>query len=424
MGEVWVSGPGAATALAGALVTDRRDWPIGRAHYSHDLRARRRDHRRPHRLSRRRRALPRRPQRRQPRGRRRRAAASGSTGPTRRSTTRRCGRRSSPSRARARARSSGATDRRRPWRHSGTTPSPRAMPPACPRSWRAPATPARTASSCSSTGTSPGRLGRLLEAGADAASCPAGLGARDTLRLEAGMPLYGNELDRETTPFEAGLGRLRQARQAGRLRRPRRARAGASPRDRASSSSAWSFAARGIARHGYPVHRPGDAEPSGVVTSGTQSPTLGDAIAMAYVPPDSRRSVPWSRSPSGARVAAEVVPLPFYKRPAPPAQGASRPWRCPTICATPRTTSGSGSPKGKARWASPPTPRTSWATSSSSSFPPSGAASEAERRSASSSRSRPRATCTRRSPARSSPSTRRWPSSPSWSTRTRTARAG
>ena len=72
---------------------------------------------------------------------------------------------------------------------------------------------------------------------------------------------------------------------------------------------------RGIARHGYPVRRPGEPQPIGVVTSGSQSPTLGEAIAMAYVPP--------SDAPTGtmlevaireAAVPAEVVPLPFYRR--------------------------------------------------------------------------------------------------------------
>jgi len=72
---------------------------------------------------------------------------------------------------------------------------------------------------------------------------------------------------------------------------------------------------RGIARHGYRVYRPGAAEPCGVVTSGTASPTLGVPIAMAYLPPD--EVAPGTIVECGVRdtrVAAEVVPLPFYQR--------------------------------------------------------------------------------------------------------------
>ncbi len=157
---------------------------------------------------------------------------------------------------------------------------------------------------------------RLSEAGADRGLVPAGLGARDTLRLEAGMALYGNELDRDTTPFEAGLERLVGSEKAGdfvgrgALERARTT----GPRKRLVGLE---MRGRGIARHGYPVHRGGEAGPCGVITSGTLSPTLGRAVAMAYVPTD-------AASPGtmlevgirGSRVDAEVVPLPFYRRPA------------------------------------------------------------------------------------------------------------
>ena len=74
---------------------------------------------------------------------------------------------------------------------------------------------------------------------------------------------------------------------------------------------------RGIARHGYPVHLPGVAEACGEVTSGTMSPTLEVPIGMAYVPPD--QAAPGTRievAIRASRVPAEVVPLPFYRRPA------------------------------------------------------------------------------------------------------------
>ena len=155
---------------------------------------------------------------------------------------------------------------------------------------------------------------RLLEAGTASGLVPVGLGARDTLRLEAGMPLYGNELDRETTPAEAGLGRIVKFEKAGDFvgRDALTAAAEVGPR---KSLVGLVVRGRGIARHGHAVHRQGEPEPCGVVTSGTQSPTLGQPIAMAYVPPDAAgvgtmvdvhiRSTP---------VAAEVVPLPFYRR--------------------------------------------------------------------------------------------------------------
>jgi aminomethyltransferase len=147
-----------------------------------------------------------------------------------------------------------------------------------------------------------------------------GLGARDTLRLEAGMPLYGNELDRDTLPDEARLGRvvkldkpggfvgrdaLAEARAAG----PRKSLVGLALRE------------PGIARHGYPLLK-GDAspevpgDPEGVVTSGSHSPTLGTAIAMGYLPPSF--AAPGTMVRVGVRSstpAAEVVELPFYRRP-------------------------------------------------------------------------------------------------------------
>ncbi len=154
----------------------------------------------------------------------------------------------------------------------------------------------------------------LLDAGAAAGILPCGLGARDTLRLEAGMPLYGNELGLDTNPYEAGLGRVvkldkpvdfvgRQALERVAAEGPSRQLVGLVMRG------------RGIARHGYAVHRVGGDQAIGVVTSGAPSPTLGVPIAMAYLPPaDSAVGTMVAVAVRATRVAAEVVPLPFYKR--------------------------------------------------------------------------------------------------------------
>lgn len=153
----------------------------------------------------------------------------------------------------------------------------------------------------------------LLPAVRAAEGSPVGLGARDTLRLEAGMPLYGNELDLATTPYDAGLGRVvkldKPADFVGRAALAKVAADGPSRR-----LVGLTVEGRGIARHGYPVHV-GDRR-SGVVTSGTQSPTLGVPIAMAYVAPDDAETgTIVDVEIRDARVPARIVPLPFYRRP-------------------------------------------------------------------------------------------------------------
>jgi aminomethyltransferase len=141
---------------------------------------------------------------------------------------------------------------------------------------------------------------------------PIGLGARDTLRLEAGMPLYGNELDRTTNPYEANLGRVVKLEKptdfVGKAALEKIARDGAARR-----LVGLVIRGRGIARHGYRVMA-GERR-TGTVTSGTQSPTLGEAIAMAYVAPsDSAPGTMVEVEVREQRVPAEVVGLPFYKR--------------------------------------------------------------------------------------------------------------
>jgi aminomethyltransferase len=153
----------------------------------------------------------------------------------------------------------------------------------------------------------------LAAEGESAGLVPVGLGARDTLRLEAGMPLYGNELDRATTPFEAGLGRVvKLAKEGGFVGRD--ALAAAAEAGLSRRLVGLVVRGRGIARHGHPVWS--GARVSGVVTSGTMSPTLGLPIAMAYVAPaDSAPGTMVDVEIRDARAAAEVVALPFYTRP-------------------------------------------------------------------------------------------------------------
>ena len=153
----------------------------------------------------------------------------------------------------------------------------------------------------------------LTAAGEPHGLAPVGLGARDTLRLEAGMPLYGNDLDRSTNPFEAGLGRVVKLDKpddfVGRAALEKVARDGP-----ARKLVGLVMEGRGIARHGYPVYR--DARRTGEVTSGTHSPSLGRAIAMAYVAPgDAESGTILDVEIREQRVPAKVVDLPFYRRP-------------------------------------------------------------------------------------------------------------
>jgi aminomethyltransferase len=138
----------------------------------------------------------------------------------------------------------------------------------------------------------------------------AGLAARDTLRLEAGMPLYGNELGPDVTPYEAGLGRVVRLDKPGDFvgREALAARAAEGPRRTLIGLLAGS---RRVPRHGYAVlSAAGDRV--GVVTSGAPSPTLGTPIAMAYVVGDS--GGPFGIDVRGKTEPAEMTGLPFYDR--------------------------------------------------------------------------------------------------------------
>jgi aminomethyltransferase len=139
---------------------------------------------------------------------------------------------------------------------------------------------------------------------------PAGLGARDSLRLEMGMALYGNDLDDTTTPLEASLGWLVKMKKGDFVGRD----ALAKQKEEGVKRKLVGFTTteRSFPRHGYPVFAKG--KPSGEVRSGTMSPTLGIPIGTAYVPPDSAaEGSPLEIEIRGKRIAATVQKMPFYR---------------------------------------------------------------------------------------------------------------
>lgn len=152
----------------------------------------------------------------------------------------------------------------------------------------------------------------LLRAGRDAGVVPCGLGARDTLRLEAAKRLYGQDIDETTTLLEAGLEGIvgwdkgdftgRAALEAQRESGPPRRLVG------------FEMADRAVAAHGHDVLV--DGVKAGVVTSGAEAPFLGRAIGLAYLPAGrTGEGTEFEVEVHGRRARARVVPLPFYKRP-------------------------------------------------------------------------------------------------------------
>ena len=151
----------------------------------------------------------------------------------------------------------------------------------------------------------------LLENGAEAGAKAAGLGCRDTLRLEAGMPLYGHELNEQINPYEAGLGFAvsLEGRTFPGIEVLKRSKANPNLRRRVGLV----LSGKRVPREHYDVLADGNIV--GEVTSGTFSPTFQHPIAMAYV--DSNSSEPGSELSvdiRGKQEPAVVVKLPFYKR--------------------------------------------------------------------------------------------------------------
>lgn len=151
----------------------------------------------------------------------------------------------------------------------------------------------------------------ILRAGKDAGVVPTGLGARDTLRLEAAMRLYGNDMDETTTVLEADLGWIVGWNKSEFIGADvlRRQKADGVKRRLVG----FEMLERAIARHGYDVYAGG--RQAGSVTSGTQTPYLKKAIGMAYLPVEyTAPGTEFEVDIRGRRARAQVVPLPFYKR--------------------------------------------------------------------------------------------------------------
>ncbi|HEX6973591.1 MAG TPA: glycine cleavage system aminomethyltransferase GcvT [Vicinamibacterales bacterium] len=151
----------------------------------------------------------------------------------------------------------------------------------------------------------------ILQAGKPHGVIPAGLGARDTLRLEAAMRLYGNDMDDTTTVVEADLGWIVGWKKDEFLGHD------VLKKQKAEGTSrklvGFEMLDRAIGRHGYDVYI--DGQKAGVVTSGTQTPYVKKAIGMAYLP--ATHTAPGTEFEieiRGRRAKAKVVPLPFYKR--------------------------------------------------------------------------------------------------------------
>jgi aminomethyltransferase len=151
----------------------------------------------------------------------------------------------------------------------------------------------------------------VMEAGAEFGIQPIGLGARDTLRLEMGFCLYGNDIDDTTSPLEAGLGWITKFTKDF-------TNSEALKLQKANGVSkklvAFEMIDKGIPRHGYEIAQ-ADGSVIGVVSSGTQSPSLGKAIGMGYVPTSmSAVGKEIYLLIRGKQLKAQVVSLPFYKQ--------------------------------------------------------------------------------------------------------------
>jgi aminomethyltransferase len=153
---------------------------------------------------------------------------------------------------------------------------------------------------------------QLVELGTPLGLKPAGLGARDTLRLEARLSLYGNDIDETTNPIEAGLGWVVK------LDKPtfvgKEALQAIKDKPLARKLVGFEVAGRGIARHGYPL-RDLEGQEVGICTSGSPGPTVGKNIGLGYFPTSmSAVGTKLLVDCRGKNIEAVVVKTPFYKR--------------------------------------------------------------------------------------------------------------
>ena len=152
----------------------------------------------------------------------------------------------------------------------------------------------------------------LMQAGQGVGIKPIGLGARDTLRLEGRLSLYGNDIDETTNPLEAGLGWVVKLDKGAFVGWAALARIKSAPLPR--KLVGFEVLGRGIARHGYPL-RDAEGREVGVCTSGSPGPTVGKNIGLGYLPGAmSAVGSTFSVDCRGKNIDAVVVPTPFYKR--------------------------------------------------------------------------------------------------------------
>jgi len=154
----------------------------------------------------------------------------------------------------------------------------------------------------------------LLEVGESVGIAPIGLGARDTLRLEAKLALYGNDIDETTNPIEAGLGWVTKLDKSDFIGKAALVKVKAE--GTARRLVGFEMTGRGVARHGYPLKDSAAGREIGICTSGAPSPTLGKSIGLGYLPASMTAvGTEFFVDCRGKDITARVVATPFYKRP-------------------------------------------------------------------------------------------------------------
>ncbi len=154
---------------------------------------------------------------------------------------------------------------------------------------------------------------RLLELGKDIGVKPAGLGARDTLRLEARLSLYGNDIDETTNPIEAGLAWVTKLQKTSDFL-GKKALTDIKAKPLSRRLVGFEMTGRGIARHGYPLKDSAGKE-VGICTSGSPCPSVGKSVGLGYLPlAMTEIGTKFLVDCRGKNIDAVVVPTPFYKR--------------------------------------------------------------------------------------------------------------